>query len=1303
MFWWLRYRSLLKYFEYSKDKDSKKQKILYKNELLVDAEISKLSNDTLLDYLFNEKLFTPFRDRIIDKINSSPLGVKKELLLLVEQRNYTLGELENYYKICGNCVIIEELIRNKTSKEIDKLLKRKNSDIIKSLDNEDIPFLYKRLLIDSFKNDKEVICKMLNSVKNNKVIDYIIYGNKYNSRVVSHILFSINICDDIKEKIIKYHIDSTNIIDILSSVLVTNLDIRNKIITLKNSELIQNIKELSLLQIQNLFYQSHCVDLIELIYEIRYEDIIKIINELDNSKLLIFISRCNYEKVVELCYKLRHNDISNSIKETNKLCYIEILLSKNISLKIKNQILNTHKKEILELISTLKKYQVLEILDSENTLDELKEMVFLNSSELINSIIFDLNIYEIMKFYFSKSMYPKMKELILELAINSKNIFVILNRNYHFCISPECKMIMDYKNTILRSYLKKLNIRQLVIFKTEPELPMEFRNYILENNIDIVREKINQDKNECFILAVDLMEVPSIIKKILLDGTNIKTEDVDIVFTLGKYCRNSNILEYYNKIQDFIESLGIEFKLFIQYGAGSKKYNKWYDELISIIENHKEKEFRKVSNYLFRYYYISAEDNDVDAIKNFLEILNNFDKYNELFKYIIDNNYILTYEDKVNLQFIFNEDINIEIKTPCDLVKAKDELYRKYLRKINRSDITLEDIRNIYNNMLFCGADIEFDKIGNKIGLYVLREKNINSKVIVNYIDSLLKYIEFIELVNDSTNMGRLKDSLRYLLETNIEEFIRLKNEFSNINVKIKRLFELDSQINLTNVEKASKMKDVIRKDLESKYGLVLDFSDKNYILYAHVLSPNEDVINIINGVSSGKRNFISLSPISYLGQKYYYGYGTNVTFAYDKVKDGSFICSSRENLGSNNLIKANSSEVKFSKKYQEGILDTSSASKNNPEALFYREGLKPCGIILPGGREPNKVEIELHEKYNLPFIITQLIGKSIENVKNMFGQNNEYYDFISSNEILNKMYDKVKLHVSKVDESEYTGREIAVLTDSHAMYEPTLEILLDIRKRGISEIYSLGDNIGLGPNPNEVLDMLESYNVKSICGNSEYYNTLGISPFSSYFNTEKIENQLWTEEQLSTRKIERMKLWTPSLDIKIGNQNVGLCHFANDIRWDFNKQNTWTYQERFIEGINSKQFLYTNSDKAKKDLEYLKETLSKESAKGVIDAIKHPIFDGKKVTDYDTILQGHVHFDMKDHIDNTSIYTLRAAGMGYKSDSKDTACYYILKERKDGNFDIERKLIRFDRHKLLLNVTSSTLPHKEYLLKMIK
>ena len=38
-----------------------------------------------------------------------------------------------------------------------------------------------------------------------------------------------------------------------------------------------------------------------------------------------------------------------------------------------------------------------------------------------------------------------------------------------------------------------------------------------------------------------------------------------------------------------------------------------------------------------------------------------------------------------------------------------------------------------------------------------------------------------------------------------------------------------------------------------------------------------------------------------------------------------------------------------------------------------------------------------------------------------------------------------------------YTGRKVAIFTDTHAMYEPTIAILVDIRFRGISDIYSLG------------------------------------------------------------------------------------------------------------------------------------------------------------------------------------------------------------------------------------------------------
>ena len=91
-----------------------------------------------------------------------------------------------------------------------------------------------------------------------------------------------------------------------------------------------------------------------------------------------------------------------------------------------------------------------------------------------------------------------------------------------------------------------------------------------------------------------------------------------------------------------------------------------------------------------------------------------------------------------------------------------------------------------------------------------------------------------------------------------------------------------------------------------------------------------------------------------------------------------------------------------------------------------------------------------------------------------------------------------------KMKQNLYTGREIAIFTDSHALLEPTKVALEDIARRGITEIYSLGDNIGVGPNPSEVLNLLSEYGVHCIAGNSEDYCTLGIELFASYFTSLK-------------------------------------------------------------------------------------------------------------------------------------------------------------------------------------------------------
>lgn len=362
-------------------------------------------------------------------------------------------------------------------------------------------------------------------------------------------------------------------------------------------------------------------------------------------------------------------------------------------------------------------------------------------------------------------------------------------------------------------------------------------------------------------------------------------------------------------------------------------------------------------------------------------------------------------------------------------------------------------------------------------------------------------------------------------------------------------------------------------------------------------------------------------------------------------------------------------------------------------------------GIILPGGRIPTLEEITLAKEYNLPFIITQEVMTSIPNVKKVFSLNDIDFEFTKIPKELEEILTSLTMVNINKTSSIYTGREIALITDAHSLYEPTLAVLEDIRKNGIKEIYSLGDNVGVGPNPHEVLRLFEDYNVTSIAGNSEYYNTLGIMPFI-YFDKEKSENQEWTYNKLRASDLETLKMYKPSIDLEVGTQKVALCHFANDIRWDYMGENsTWAYQRNFKRGKTSQQFLYTNSDDAKLKIERSIAGKDKNDLriKGFLDALENPLFEGKKTTDYDAIIQGHVHFHISDRLFNTKIETLRAIGMGYGKDDLGNACYYVLKEKCDGTFEIEKRLVEFNRNVLLANIVSSDMPHKEKVLKFVK
>ena len=531
---------------------------------------------------------------------------------------------------------------------------------------------------------------------------------------------------------------------------------------------------------------------------------------------------------------------------------------------------------------------------------------------------------------------------------------------------------------------------------------------------------------------------------------------------------------------------------------------------------------------------------------------------------------------------------------------------------------------------------------------------------------------------------------------------IRLDGKITD-DYKKRLLYELDSMNNLTTISDARQL-GMLDEELSKTYGgEVFDFSDKNYCLYAHVLSSNENIVDIIDGISTGKSNFISVSPVSYRGQKYYYD-RNDVVIAYDKLPIGSFICSSVSNMGTNYSVKANSSEVDNIRRSQRGILETSAVVERNAEALLYREGLKPCGLILPAGRKPSKKELEIHEKYGLPFIVTQQLHQSIDDPKYMFVNNLELESVSTDLSELELIRDTLLPNVIHVKENDiYTGKEVAVFADCHSMYEPTLAILEDMKRRGISEIYSLGDNIGLGPSPVEVFDLLDEFNVQSVAGNAEYYNTIGTDAFP-YLGDGRLDSQLWTERKLGPERIKSLNLYPASRDILLGSKKIALCHFANDVRWDFRERSVHTYAGK-IES-NVEQLRYTNSAEAIKKI-----TNCVVSNKGSISAIKgymaskeEPIFGGKLVTDYDYVLQGHYHFELGDILDDTEVITLRAVGMGFEGSEKENeACYYILRERKDGDIDIDKVYVPFNRNALLSSVHTCDLPSKDRVLSYVK
>lgn len=283
-------------------------------------------------------------------------------------------------------------------------------------------------------------------------------------------------------------------------------------------------------------------------------------------------------------------------------------------------------------------------------------------------------------------------------------------------------------------------------------------------------------------------------------------------------------------------------------------------------------------------------------------------------------------------------------------------------------------------------------------------------------------------------------------------------------------------------------------------------------------------------------------------------------------------------------------------------------------------------------------------------------------------------------------------------------GKKIILMTDIHGLLVPLEKCLEEIKKEGATAIYCLGDAIGDGPSPEEVLSLLRKNKVTLILGNQEYYKTLGMAPFIAYLSLERVKEIDWTNKRLSKESLTYLNKAKDFEKLTLGGKKIGLCHFAGDVRVDWLSHGQAHFQKHIDNGTNgAKLFCYTNSEEQKA---YLKEILRRYGegpyAAGVMDVLAHPLFDGQSLFSYDAIFEGHIHFEMPTQTyQKTSFYTLRSLSIGYKNDKKNMACYYVLEEVKDG-FTFTRKNVFFDRDKMLMEIEKSDMPFKETIYKYV-
>jgi putative phosphoesterase len=126
--------------------------------------------------------------------------------------------------------------------------------------------------------------------------------------------------------------------------------------------------------------------------------------------------------------------------------------------------------------------------------------------------------------------------------------------------------------------------------------------------------------------------------------------------------------------------------------------------------------------------------------------------------------------------------------------------------------------------------------------------------------------------------------------------------------------------------------------------------------------------------------------------------------------------------------------------------------------------------------------------------------------------------------------------------------KKIALFSDVHSNYPALIKALEDINTHGIHDQFCLGDLVGYGPYPNEVIELIRSRNITTIMGN--YDEGIGFETGDcgcAYTSWEEIKNGNvsieWTTQNTSRENKAFLRGLFKKIELEIEGKKVLLVH----------------------------------------------------------------------------------------------------------------------------------------------------------------